>query len=52
MHPPAREVLHIIMDDTYLGVYVLTRDGGRTWIPNTEMPMVARVDLESALPNP
>jgi len=40
------------MDDTRLSVYVPTRDGGRTWIPNTEMPTAAGVDPESALPNP
>ena len=52
MHLSAYEVLHIIMDDTHLSVYMLTRDGSRIWILNTEMPMAARVDPESALLNP
>ena len=52
MHLPAHEAPHIIMDDTHLSIYVPTRDGSRIWIPNTEMPMAAGVDPESALPNP
>src|SRR5438874_11933933 len=40
------------MDDTHLSVYVPTRDGSRTWILNTEMPIAAGVNPESALPNP
>ena len=40
------------MDNTHLSVYIPTRDSSKTWIPNTEMPMVAGVDLESALSNP
>ena len=31
---------------------MLIRDSSRIWIPNTEMPIVARVDPESILPNP
>ena len=52
MHLPAHKAPHIIMDNTHLSIYISTRDGSRTWIPNTEMPIAAKVDSESVLLNP
>ena len=39
------------MDNNHLGIYMLIRDDSRTWILNTEIPIAARVDPESALLN-